>query len=164
MGNVMTIKAGDRMPLGQFKVASADGVGDLASDELFRSKNVLLFGVPGAFTPTCDARHLPGYVEKYDALRAKGIDTIACMSVNDAFVMQAWGKAQKADDKVLMLADGNGDYTRALGLELDARKFGMGPRAQRFAILVRDGVATQVHVEQGGELKVSSADYLLDRV
>ncbi|RYD90564.1 MAG: peroxiredoxin [Sphingomonadales bacterium] len=160
----MTIKAGERMPSGQFKVSEGDGVKDLASDDLFRGRNVLLFAVPGAFTPTCDARHLPGYIEKAEAFRAKGIDTIACMAVNDVFVMRAWGKAQGADGKVTMLADGNGDYARALGLELDGRKFGMGGRSQRFAILVRDGVATQVHVEEGGDFKVSAADYLLERV
>jgi peroxiredoxin len=160
----MTIKAGDRMPSGSFKVAGAEGVSDMTTENLFKSRNVLFFAVPGAFTPTCDARHLPGYVENTDALRAKGIDTIACMAVNDAFVMRAWGRSAGAEGKVLMLADGNGDYARALGLELDARGYGMGQRAQRFAILVRDGVATQVYVEKGGEFKVSSAEYVLSRL
>ena len=160
----MTIKAGDRMPEGKFKVATPDGPKDLGTGELFKGKNVLLFAVPGAFTPTCDARHLPGYVENADAFKAKGIDTIACMSVNDVFVMKAWGKAQGTDGKVLMLADGNGDYARALGLELDASGFGMGQRSQRFAILVRDGVASQVQVEKGGEFKVSAAEYMLGQM
>ncbi len=160
----MTIKAGDRMPEGKLKVATAEGLKDLTTDELFKGRNVLFFAVPGAFTPTCDAKHLPGYIEKADAFKAKGIDTIACMSVNDVFVMKAWGKSAGADGKVLMLADGNGDYARALGLALDARGFGMGERSQRFATLVRDGVATQVQVEKGGEFKVSAADFMLERV
>jgi peroxiredoxin len=160
----MTIKAGERMPAGTFKVATADGISELAAEDLFKGKNVVLFAVPGAFTPTCDARHLPGYLESAAAFRAKGVDTIACMAVNDVFVMKAWGKSAGAEGKVLMLADGNGDYARALGLELDARKFGMGLRAQRFAILVRDGIAAQVHVEQGGEFKVSAADHLLSQL
>ena len=157
----MTIKAGDRMPAGTFKVPSAEGPKDLTSEELFKGRNVLFFAVPGAFTPTCDAKHLPGYIENFAAFKAKGVETIACMSVNDVFVMKAWGKAQGADGKVLMLADGNGDYARALGLELDARKFGMGQRSQRFAILVRDGIATSVQVETGGEFRVSAADHML---
>ena len=160
----MTIKAGDRMPAGTFKVASPDGVGELTTDALFKGRNVLLFAVPGAFTPTCDARHLPGYVESSDAFRSRGIDELACMAVNDVFVMKAWGKSAGAEGKVRMLADGNGDYARALGLELDARGFGMGLRSKRFAILVRDGIATEVRVEQGGEFKVSAADYVLARL
>jgi glutaredoxin/glutathione-dependent peroxiredoxin len=160
----MTIKAGDRMPSGSFKVAAPDGARDMTTGELFDGKNVLLFAVPGAFTPTCDARHLPGYIENAAALKEKGISTIACMAVNDVFVMKAWAKSSGAGDKVLMLADGNGDYARALGLELDARGFGMGLRAQRFAILVRDGIASQVHVEKGGEFKVSAADYMLGQL
>jgi glutaredoxin/glutathione-dependent peroxiredoxin len=160
----MTIAVGDRAPSGRFKIATADGPGDLTSAELFDGKTVVLFAVPGAFTPTCDARHLPGYVEHADALRAKGVDTIACMSVNDVFVMKAWGKASGVDGKVLMLADGNGDYAKALGLAMDASKFGMGQRAQRFAMLVKDGVVTQLHVEAPGDFKVSAADYVLARL
>jgi peroxiredoxin len=160
----MTINAGERMPAGTFKVAAADGVTELTAEELFKGKNVVLFAVPGAFTPTCDARHLPGYVENAAAFKDKDIDTVACMAVNDVFVMKAWGKSAGVEGKVLMLADGNGDYARALGLELDARKFGMGLRAQRFAILVRDGIAAQVHVEKGGEFKVSAADHLLSQL
>jgi peroxiredoxin len=160
----MALKAGDRMPEGRFKIATPEGPKDLTTDELFSGKNVLFFAVPGAFTPTCDARHLPGYVDSVDAFKAKGISTLACMAVNDVFVMKAWGKSAGADGKVQLLADGNGDYARALGLELDARAFGMGHRSQRFAILVRDGVATQVHVEKGGEFKVSAADYVLAQI
>jgi glutaredoxin/glutathione-dependent peroxiredoxin len=160
----MTIAVGDQAPAGRFKIATADGPGDLTSAELFDGKTVVLFAVPGAFTPTCDARHLPGYVEHADALRAKGADTIACMSVNDVFVMKAWGKASGVDGKVLMLADGNGDYAKALGLTLDASKFGMGQRAQRFAMVVKNGVVTQLHVEAPGDFKVSAADYVLARL
>jgi peroxiredoxin len=160
----MTIKIGERMPAGTFKVMSEKGPSDLSSAELFGGKKVLLFAVPGAFTPTCDARHLPGYLEHYDALRAKGIDTIACLAVNDVFVMNAWGKAGQALGKVVMLADGNGEYTRALGLELDARGFGMGQRAQRFAIVAEDGVVRQLHVEAPGQFKVSAADYVLGQL
>jgi peroxiredoxin len=160
----MTIKIGERMPAGTFKVMSEKGPADLSSAELFGGKKVLLFAVPGAFTPTCDARHLPGFVEHFDALRAKGVDTIACLSVNDVFVMNAWGKAGDALGKIVMLADGNGEYTRALGLELDARGFGMGQRAQRFAVLVEDGVVRQLHVEAPGQFKVSAADYLLGQL
>jgi peroxiredoxin len=160
----MTIAAGDRAPAGRFKIATADGPADLTTAELFDGKTVVLFAVPGAFTPTCDARHLPGFVEQADALRAKGVDTIACLSVNDVFVMKAWGKASGVDGKVLMLADGNGDYAKALGLTMDASKFGMGQRAQRFAMVVKDGTVTQLHVEVPGEYKVSAADYVLARL
>jgi peroxiredoxin len=138
-----------------------EGPKDLTSEELFKGKTVLLFSVPGAFTPTCDAKHLPGFVQLAEPIRAKGVDTIACMAVNDVFVMNAWGKAAGVGDKILMLADGNGDYARALGLELDGRKFGMGTRGQRFAILVRDGVAARVDVEEPGQFKVSSAEAML---
>ena len=157
----MTIKAGERMPAGTFKVMTREGPKDLSADELFKGKLVVLFSVPGAFTPTCDAKHLPGFVQLADQLRAKGVDTIACMAVNDVFVMNAWGKASGVGDKILMLADGNGDYARALGLELDARKFGMGERGQRFAIVARDGVATRVEIEAPGQFKVSAAEYVL---
>ncbi len=160
----MTIKAGDRMPSGSFKTIGKDGMQDITTDQLFRGRKVVLFSVPGAFTPTCDAKHLPGYVQHADALRAKGVDTIACMAVNDAFVMNAWGKASGVSDKVLMLADGNGDYTRALGLELDARGFGMGHRGQRFAIIVDDGIAKHVNIEAPGKFEVSAAEYVLGQV
>ena len=160
----MTIAAGEKVPAGKFKVATSDGLADLTPSQLFDGKRVLFFAVPGAFTPTCDARHLPGFIELADQIRAKGIDAIACMSVNDVFVMKAWGKSANAGDKVLMLADGNGDYARALGLSLDATGFGMGQRSQRFAMIVKNGVVEQLHVEQGGEFKVSAAEYLLPRL
>ena len=160
----MTIAVGERVPAGKFKIATSDGLADLTTSQLFDGKRVLFFAVPGAFTPTCDARHLPGYIELADQIRAKGVDTIACMSVNDVFVMKAWGKSANAGDKVLMLADGNGDYARALGLSLDATGFGMGQRSQRFAMIVKNGVVEQLHVEQGGEFKVSAAEYLLSRL
>ncbi len=160
----MTIKVGERMPTGTFKRMTREGPKDLTTDELFKGKLVVLFSVPGAFTPTCDAKHLPGYVQLADQLRARGVDTIACMAVNDVFVMNAWGKASGVGDKVLMLADGNGDYARALGLELDGVKFGMGKRGQRFAVIVRDGVATHVDIEEPGQFKVSAAEYVLGQL
>ena len=160
----MAIKAGERMPTGTLKTMTKDGPQDLSTDQLFKGKTVVLFSVPGAFTPTCDAKHLPGFVEHAAAIKAKGVDTIACMAVNDVFVMNAWGKSGGATDKVLMLADGNADYSKALGLELDARGFGMGLRGQRFAIIVKDGVATHVNVEDKGQFKVSAADYVLGQL
>jgi len=160
----MTIKAGDRMPSGKLKTMTAEGPKDISTDDLFKGKKVVLFSVPGAFTPTCDAKHLPGFVQNAEQLKAKGVDTIACMAVNDVFVMNAWGKNSNVGDKVLMLADGNGDYARALGLELDARGFGMGTRGQRFAIIVDDGVATAVNVEAPGQFKVSAAEHLLGQL
>lgn len=160
----MSIKVGDRMPEGRFKVMGEGGPKDLTTDELFRGKRVVLFSVPGAFTPTCDAKHLPGFVEQSGQLRGKGIDTIACMAVNDVFVMNAWGKASNCAGKVLMLADGNGDYARALGLEMDGRGFGMGMRGQRFSLLVEDGVVKQANIEQPGQFKVSSAEHLLQQI
>jgi peroxiredoxin len=160
----VAIKAGDRMPAGTFKRMTKEGPKDLATDELFKGKRVVLFSVPGAFTPTCDAKHLPGFVQLADQILAKGVNTIACMAVNDVFVMNAWGKASGVGEKVLMLADGNGDYARALGLELDASKFGMGKRGQRFAIIVKDGVASHVDVEEPGQFKVSAAEYVLGQL
>jgi peroxiredoxin len=160
----MTIKVGDRMPEGKFKTMSESGPKDLSTSELFNGKKVVLFSVPGAFTPTCDAKHLPGFLTQAEALKAKGIDTIACMAVNDVFVMNAWGKSSNVGGKVVMLADGNGDYSRALGLELDAKGFGMGMRGQRFAILVDNGVAKQVNIEAPGQFKVSSADHVLSQL
>src|ERR1700752_5199149 len=142
----MAIKAGERMPAGKFKRMTKDGPKDITTDDLFKGKTVVLFSVPGAFTPTCDAKHLPGFVQLADQILAKGVNTIACMAVNDVFVMSAWGKHSGVGDKIQMLADGNGDSARALGLELDASKFGMGKRGQRFAIIVKDGTATHVDV------------------
>jgi glutaredoxin/glutathione-dependent peroxiredoxin len=160
----MAIKAGERMPSGTLKTMTKEGPKDIKTDELFRGRKVVLFSVPGAFTPTCDAKHLPGFVQLADQLRAKGVDTIACMAVNDVFVMNAWGKASGVGDKVTMLADGNGDYARALGLELDARGFGMGTRGQRFAIVVQDGVAKNVEIEAPGQFKVSAAEHILGQL
>jgi glutaredoxin/glutathione-dependent peroxiredoxin len=160
----MTIKAGDRMPAGTFKRMTKEGPKDLTTDELFKGKRVVLFSVPGAFTPTCDAKHLPGFVQLADQILAKGVDTIACMAVNDVFVMNAWGKASNVGDKVLMLADGNGDYARALGLEMDGSKFGMGMRGKRFALIVKDGLATTVDIEEPGQFKVSAAEYVLGQL
>jgi len=157
----MSIKAGERMPAGALKRMTKEGPKDITTDELFKGKLVVLFSVPGAFTPTCDAKHLPGFVQLADQIHAKGVDTIACMAVNDAFVMNAWGKASGVGDKILMLADGNGEYAKALGLELDAKGYGMGTRGQRFAILVKDGVATRVDVEAPGQFKVSAAESIL---
>jgi peroxiredoxin len=157
----MTIKVGDRMPAGTFKTMTQEGPQSITTEQLFAGKKVVLFSVPGAFTPTCDARHLPGYVEKAGELRAKGVDTVACMAVNDVFVMNAWGKHSSVDDKVLMLADGNGEYAKALGLELNATGFGMGMRGQRFAVVVDDGVVKDLLVEGPGEFKVSSAEHVL---
>jgi peroxiredoxin len=157
----MTIKVGDKMPAGTLKQMTKDGPQNVTTDQLFTGKNVVLFSVPGAFTPTCDARHLPGFVQHAAAIKAKGIDTIACMAVNDVFVMNAWGKASVVGDTVLMLADGNAEYAKALGLELNASGFGMGIRGQRFAVIVNDGVVKGLFVEGPGEFKVSSAEHVL---
>ena len=160
----MTIKVGDQMPKGQFTRFGANGPEPLSTDDLFKGKKVVLFSVPGAFTPTCSAKHLPGFVTNADAIKKKGIDTIACMAVNDVFVMRAWGDSSKVGDKVLMLADGNGEYARALGLELDASKFGMGTRSKRFSMIVKDGALTQLNIEPPGEFGVSSAETALKQL
>ena len=158
----MTIQSGEKMPSGEFSVMTDNGPKSLTTDELFAGKKVVLVSVPGAFTPTCSMNHLPGFVNHADAIRAKGVDTIACMAVNDVFVMSAWGKDQAVGDNVLMLADGNGDYARALGLELDGTGFGMGMRGQRFAIIVDDGTATYVAVEAPAQFEVSKAEAVLE--
>jgi len=155
-----TLNVGDALPEGSFNFLN-DGVKTMSSSELFADKTVVLFSVPGAYTPTCSERHLPGFVDHFDDFKAHGVDTIACMAVNDAFVMDAWGKSQHADGRVMMLADGNGDYARALGLELDASKFGMGTRAQRFALIAKNGRVVHLAVEAPGEFKVSAADAVL---
>ena len=160
----MTIKVGDKMPAGVFSMPGQDGPQKITTDQLFAGKKVVLFSVPGAFTPTCDARHLPGFVQHAADFKAKGVDTVACMAVNDVFVMKAWGKASAVEGTVQMLADGNGDYAKALGLELDATGFGMGMRGKRFAIVVDNGVAKQVLVEAPGEFKVSSAEHVLGQL
>jgi peroxiredoxin len=157
----MTIKVGDKLPEATFKTMGEDGPKAITTDEVFKGKRVGLFAVPGAFTPTCSARHLPGFRDQADALKGKGLDTIACVSVNDVFVMDAWGKSQDVGGKVLMLADGNGDFARALGLEMDGSKFGMGSRSQRYSMVVDDGVVESLNVEQPGQFEVSSADYML---
>ena len=157
----MTVKVGDQAPAGSFTVMKGDGPGSMSADELFSGKKVVVFSVPGAFTPTCSKEHLPGFVERAGEIKGKGVDTVACLAVNDAFVMDAWGKSAGAGGKVLMLADGNGEYTKALGLELDASGFGMGVRGQRFAMVVENGVVTQLHVEKPMEFKVSSAEAIL---
>lgn len=160
----MTIKVGDKIPDATLTHMTADGPAPATTAELFGGKKVVLFCVPGAFTPTCSAKHLPGFVQHADALKAKGVDTIACMSVNDVFVMDAWGKDQSTGDKVLMLADGNGDFAAALGLELDLKGFGMGARAQRFSFIADDGVVTHLNVEEGGAFDVSSAEHALGQL
>ena len=160
----MTIKVGDTMPEGNFSTMTKDGPKKLAASAVFAGKTVVLFSVPGAFTPTCDAKHLPGYVELADDFKKKGVDTLACTAVNDVFVMNAWGKSGGVGDKVLMLADGNAEYVKSLSLELDATGYGMGVRGQRFAIVVKNGIAAQVLVEAPGEFKVSAADYVLKQL
>jgi peroxiredoxin len=157
----MTIKVGDKIPSTTFTQMKDGKPTPVTSDELFGGKTVALFALPGAFTPTCSAKHVPGFVQNYDAFASKGVDTIACVSVNDAFVMGAWGKDQGAGDKVAMLADGNGDFTRAMGLEFDASKFGMGKRSQRYSMLVKDGVVKSLNVEEPGAYEVSSAEHML---
>ncbi|MGB5492501.1 MAG: peroxiredoxin [Woeseiaceae bacterium] len=157
----MTISAGEKMPSGVFGVMTDAGPGAMSTDELFSGKKVVLVSVPGAFTPTCSMNHLPGFVDQAAALKGKGVDTIACMAVNDVFVMDAWGKDRGVGDDVVMLADGNGEYSGALGLEMDASGFGMGMRGQRFAIIVDDGVATHVAVEAPGQFEVSKAEAVL---
>jgi len=157
----MTIKVGDTLPEATFMTMTADGPSPITTDDLFKGKKVALFAVPGAFTPTCSARHLPGFKDQAGAFKDKGVDVIACVSVNDVFVMGAWGKSQEVGDAVMMLADGNGAFTTALGLELDGSKFGMGKRSQRYSMVVTDGVVETLNVEEGGEFKVSSADYML---
>ena len=157
----MTIQVGDKVPATIFKVMTDEGPKDLSSDEVFGGKKVVFFAVPGAFTPGCSMTHLPGFVVNSDAIKAKGVDTIACMAVNDAFVMGAWGKAQNADE-ILMLADGNGEFTRAIGLELDASGFGMGTRALRFGMIVDDCTISHLAIEEPGEIKASSAEAILE--
>ncbi len=157
----MTIAVGERIPAGKLKTMTAEGPKDISTDEIFNGKKVVLFAVPGAFTPTCSAKHLPGFVEKAAQIKAKGVDTVACVAVNDAFVMGAWGKAQNVGDKVLMLADGSGDFTKAVGLELDLKANGMGVRSKRYAMVVDNGVVKTLNVEAPGAFEVSSADAVL---
>ena len=157
----MTIKVGDKIPSATLMEMQDGKPTPVPTDSFFAGKKVALFALPGAFTPTCSAKHVPGFVQNYDALKAKGVSAIACVSVNDAFVMGAWGKDQKSDGFVHMLADGNGDFTRAIGLEMDGTKFGMGKRSQRYSMIVDDGVVTSLNVEEPGAFEVSSADHML---
>ena len=160
----MTINVGDKVPAMTLIKATADGPAPLSTADLFNGRTVALFSVPGAFTPTCSARHLPGYVENADALAAKGVDEIVCVSVNDAFVMAAWGKSAGVDGKVTMIADGNGDFSKALGLTFDGSNFGMGLRGQRFSMIVKYGTVTELNIEPPGAFGVSSAEHLLGQL
>ncbi|KQN03719.1 MULTISPECIES: peroxiredoxin [unclassified Sphingomonas] len=157
----MTIQTGDRLPHATLAKVTPDGPDQVTTGDFFAGRTVALFAVPGAFTPTCSAKHLPGFVGQAAAFRAKGVDEIACTAVNDAFVLAAWGKANDVDARVTMLADGNGDFARALGLEVDSSAYGMGVRSKRYAMLVDDGVVRLLHVEQPGAFEVSSAEHLL---
>ena len=159
----MAINVGDRLPSVPLTLATADGPQPTTSDEFFKGKRVALFAVPGAFTPTCSAKHLPGYVDKAADLKSKGIDEIVATSVNDAFVMGAWNKEQGSED-IVMLADGNGEFAKAVGLEMDGSKFGMGARSQRYSMIVNDGVVEQLNVEAPGEYQASSAETMLGQI
>jgi peroxiredoxin len=160
----MSISVGEKLPKATLVKASPDGPQPVDSEAFFGGRRVALFSVPGAFTPTCSARHLPGFVEKADEMKAKGVDEVACVAVNDAFVLQAWAESAGAAGKVTMLADGNGDFARALGLTMDGSKFGMGERGQRWSAVVDDGVVEQLNVEEPGAFNVSSADYMMERL
>ncbi|MBK7972852.1 MAG: peroxiredoxin [Deltaproteobacteria bacterium] len=161
----MAIQAGEKLPADlKLKEMGESGPKDVTVGDVFGGKKVVLFAVPGAFTPTCSAKHLPGFLEKADDLKKKGVDEIVCLSVNDAFVMGAWGENQKASGKVRMLADGNGDFTKAVGLTLDGSGFGMGLRSQRYAMIVQDGVVKELLVEPGPGLNVSSAESVLGKL
>ena len=159
----MTISIGQRVPATTLTKATADGPDQVGSDDFFAGRTVALLAVPGAYTPTCSAKHLPSFVDKAGELKAKGVDEIACTSVNDAFVMAAWAKSTGAEG-ITMLADGNGDFATALGLTMDGSKFGLGQRSQRYAMLVKDGVVEQLNVEEPGQYSVSSAEHLLEQI
>lgn len=156
-----TIKVGDHIPSMKLMTATADGPREVSTDEVFKGKKVVMFAVPGAFTPTCSAKHLPGFVQNAEALRAKGVDTIVCMAVNDPFVLAAWARDQQVDDRIVMLADGSAQFTRALGLELDLTNRGLGIRSQRFALVAEDGTVTHLAIEQPGDFNVSRAEAIL---
>ncbi len=160
----MTIAVGDKVPSVGLMQSTDGGPQKTTTDELFAGKKVVLFAVPGPFTPTCDAQHLPGFVKHADAIKAKGVDMLACVSVNDVFVMGAWGKSQNVGSNIVMLADGNGDFARALGLELDLSNFGMGQRSRRFSMIVDNGVVKSLNVEEGGQLDLSSAEKILEQL
>lgn len=157
----MTVQVGDRIPHTNLFKAGAEGPEPVDTDSFFSGRKVAIFSVPGAFTPTCSARHLPGFVEKADEFRERGVDEVACVSVNDAFVMGAWGQQAGADGKVTMLADGNGEFAQALGLTMDGSKFGLGTRGQRWSAIVDDGVIRELNVEEPGAFSVSSAEHLV---
>lgn len=160
----MTIKVGDKMPSVTLRYQTANGIQAVTSDDYFKGKTVAVFGVPGAYTRTCSSRHLPGYVANAGALKAKGIDEIACVAVNDAFVMDAWGKEHNAGGKVTMLGDGSCELTEALGLTLDRTSAGMGIRSQRYSMVVKDGVVSELNIEPSGEYGVSSAEAMLQKI
>ena len=160
----MAIKEGDRLPDATFMTYVPEGPRPITTDEVFKGKRVALLAVPGAFTPTCSAKHLPGFKEKAAELRGKGIDAIACVSVNDVFVMKAWGADQGVGEDIIMLADGNGAFTKDIGLDMDASKFGMGPRSQRYSMIVNDGVIEKLNVEAPGEYQASSAETMLGQL
>lgn len=160
----MAIKQGDKLPAGSFRMMTAEGPKEVSTDEIFKGKKVVFFAVPGAYTPTCSMQHLPSYVNNYDKIKSLGVDTIACMSVNDAFVMNAWGKEQGVGDKVMMLADGSGSFAKALGVELDLNAMGLGTRAKRYSMLVDNGVVKQLNLEEPGAFKVSDADTMLKQI
>ena len=157
----MTIKVGDKLPDVKLTQATAEGPKPVTTADIFGGKKVALFAVPGAFTPTCSAKHLPGFKQLGSDIKGKGVDVIACVSVNDAFVMKAWGEDQAVGEDIVMLADGSAEFTKALGLEMDASKFGMGVRSKRYSMIVDDGVVKELNVEEPGEFRVSAADYLL---
>ncbi|QGZ94534.1 peroxiredoxin [Terricaulis silvestris] len=158
------IKVGEKLPDVTFNVPTSEGTKPMTTSDVFGGKTVALFAVPGAFTPTCSARHLPSFRDKVAEFKAKGVDTIACTAVNDHFVMGAWARDQGVFEDIVMLADGSGEFARAVGLDADFSKFGMGPRSKRYSMIVKDGVVSQLNVEEGGEYKVSSAEYLLDQL
>ena len=160
----MTIQVGDRIPSTTLIKATAEGPQPVESENYFAGRKIALFSVPGAFTPTCSARHLPSYVDRAGELAGKGVDEIACTAVNDAFVMTAWAKASEVDDKVTMLADGNGDFAKAVGLDFDGSKFGMGQRSQRYSMIVNDGVVEILNVEAPGAFEVSTADHMIGQL
>jgi len=160
----MTIKIGDKVPEATFIEATADGPQPRSTADIFAGKTIAFFAVPGAFTPTCSAKHLPSFRDAADEFSSKGVDEIVCTSVNDAFVMGAWGDAANVDGKIRMLADGNGAFAKAMGLELDASGFGMGARSQRYSMLVKDGVIAELNVEDGGAFEVSSGEYMLGQI
>jgi glutaredoxin/glutathione-dependent peroxiredoxin len=160
----MTIKIGDKIPHAEFDIPGVDGPEKKTTDDIFKGKKVVLFAVPGAFTPTCNAQHLPGYVIDHDALKAKGVDTIACTATNDVFVMKAWGKATASEGKVLMLADGNGAFAKACGLDKDLSPYGMGHRSSRYSMIVDNGVVKALNIETKSGVNVSGSDTILSQL